>query len=144
MNRLRRKHLLPTTAMARRGTLLLEAVVGAILLGAAISMLVPAMSAVRHQRQSFRFESLAMVELNNIDDALPAALSAERLPQLSSWFQKRYANATLKAELLPMSTDDGAKELQAMRLTILRPTFESMPAQKISLVVWRPVQETTP
>ncbi len=144
MNSSKRRYLLPARSLARRGTLLLEAIVGAILLGAAISMLVPAMSAVRHQRQSLRFESLALVELNNIDDTLPASLSSERSPQLSLWFQKRYANAKLKAELLPLSTQDGAKELQAMRLTIMRPAFESMPEQTVSLVVWRPIQETTP
>ena len=128
---------------ARRGTLLVEAIVGAIILGAAISMLLPTMSAVRRQRQSLRFESLALVELNNLDEALPAAIDPKQLPKLSEWFQKRYSKSQMEAELLPLASEAEAS-LQPIRLTIHQPTYESMPEIKVSLVIWRTVQESAP
>jgi len=130
---------------ARRGSLLIETIVAAIILGTAISMLVPAMTAVRRQRQSLRFESLAMVELNNITEFLPSSEDSASRPALSGWFQSRYGKAKLETEILPSSTDDdAAAALQAVRLTIHQPSFQSMPEQKVSIVVWQRVQEQAP
>ena len=128
----------------RRGSLLVETLVAAIILGAAISMLVPAMTAVRHQRQAHRFESLAMVELNNIAGFLPAAGDSPQPPTLSDWFKTRYTRAKLDAEILPVSSDEQTSALQAVRLTIHQPSFASTPEQKVSVVVWQRVQEQTP
>lgn len=139
-----KRHPVRRPDAARRGTLLIEAIVGAILLGAAISMLVPMMTAVRHQRQSLRFESLAMLELNNIDESLPAVVDASNMPTLSDWFQKRYTTARLDAELLTRSADDVAGSLQAIRLTIHRPLFEAAPEQQVTLVIWRRAAEAAP
>lgn len=145
---MKRQILNPTPIDVRRGTILVEAIVAAIILGAAISMLVPAMTAVRHQRQSHRFESLAMVELNNIAEFLPSPSEligdSAKKPALSAWFTSRYARASLDLEVLPKSTVDGAKSLQPVRLTIRRPIFEKMPEQKVSIVVWKIVEEPTP
>lgn len=126
----------------RRGMLIIEAIVGAIILGAAIAMLVPAMTAVRRQRMAQRFETLAMVELNNIEELLPESVDPAALPKLTSWFQERYQQAVLEAELLPVSED--AKTLQPLRLTIRQPLMESMPEQKVSVVIWRKTAEATP
>ena len=126
----------------RRGMLIIEAIVGAIILGAAIAMLVPAMTAVRRQRMAQRFETLAMVELNNIEELLPETADPAALPKLTTWFQERYQQAVLEAELLPVS--DEAKTLQPLRLTIRQPLMESMPEQKVSIVIWRKISEATP
>jgi hypothetical protein len=122
--------------------LIIEAIVGAIILGAAIAMLVPAMTAVRRQRMAQRFETLAMVELNNVEELLPETVDPAALPKLTSWFQERYQKAVLEAELLPISED--AKTLQPLRLTIRQPLMESMPEQKVSVVIWRKTAEATP
>ena len=126
----------------RRGMLIIEAIVGAIILGAAIAMLVPAMTAVRRQRMAQRFETLAMVELNNVEELLPETVDSAALPKLTTWFQERYQQAVLEAELLPVSED--AKTLQPLRLTIRQPLMESMPEQKVSVVIWRKSAEATP
>ena len=127
---------------SRRGALIVEAIVGAIILGAAIAMLVPAMTAVRRQRMAQRFETLAMVELNNIEELLPEVIDPAALPKLTTWFQERYQQAVLDADLLPVSED--TKTLQPLKLTIHQPLMESMPEQKVSIVIWRKVTEATP
>jgi type II secretory pathway pseudopilin PulG len=127
---------------SRRGALIVEAIVGAIILGAAIAMLVPAMTAVRRQRMAQRFETLAMVELNNIEELLPETIDPANQPKLTAWFQDRYQQAVIEAELLPVSED--AKTMQPLRLTIRQPLMESMPEQKVSVVIWRKSGESTP
>jgi hypothetical protein len=122
--------------------LVIEAIVGAIILGAAIAMLVPALTAVRRQRMAQRFETLAMVELNNVEQLLPESVDPAALPKLTTWFQDRYQKAVLEAELLTVSEE--AKTLQPLRLTIRQPLMESMPEQKVSVVIWRKAAEATP
>ena len=127
---------------SRHGVLVIEAIIGAIILGAAIAMLVPAMTAVRRQRMAQRFETLAMVELNNVEALLPETVDPASLPKLTTWFQERYRQAVLETELMPISQD--AKALQPLRLTIRQPLMESMPEQKVSVVIWRKAGEATP
>lgn len=139
---MQKTHLSLLRQRSRRGVLVVEAIVGAIILGAAIAMLVPAMTAVRRQRMAQRFETLAMVELNNIEELLPETIDPAVLPKLTAWFQERYEQAVLEAELLPVS--EGAKSLQPLRLTISKPSMEAMPTQKISVVIWRKAAEAMP
>ena len=139
---MQKTHLSLLRQRSRRGVLVVEAIVGAIILGAAIAMLVPAMTAVRRQRMAQRFETLAMVELNNIEELLPETIDPAIPLKLTSWFQERYEQAMLEAELLPVSED--AKSLQPLRLTIRRPLMESIPEQKISVVIWRKAAEAMP
>jgi len=129
---------------SRRGSLLVDAIIGAIIMGVAISMLVPALTAVRRQRQSIRFESLAMLELNNIDALLPDTVDQASPPALSEWFHNRYATAQLKFEILPPSTDEATKIQQPVRLTIHRPAETSLPDQQVSVVIWRQLPEVAP
>ena len=127
---------------SRRGVLVIEAIIGAIILGAAIAMLVPALTAVRRQRMAQRFETLAMVELNNAEELLPESVDPAALPKLTTWFQNRYQQAVLEIELLPVSDD--TKTLQPLRLTIRQPLMEAMPEQKVSVVIWRKAAEASP
>ena len=131
---------------------------GAMILGVAMAMLVPGLTGVRRQRQALRFETLAMVELNNIAEFLPhlkpAAGAAEtvnpddppfdRPPALSPWFAARYVKAKLQTDILPSAIGDDADRLRGIRLTIHQPAFEAMPNQKVSVVVWQKIQETSP
>lgn len=126
----------------RRGVLIVEAVVAALILGAAVAMLVPALTAVRRQRMAQQFEALAMVELNNIEELLPETLPTEFSPKLNAWFQDRYRSARLEVELLPISED--APGLQPLRMTIRKPLMESMPEQVVSVVIWRKATEVKP
>ncbi len=140
----------------RRGSFLVEAMVGAMILGVVAAMLVPGLTGVRRQRQALRFETLAMVELNNIAEFLPKLKPAtvdavieneepfEQRPELSPWFTARYLNAQLKADVLPAETREATNGLRAIRLTIHRPAIAAVPDQKVSVVVWQESQETTP
>lgn len=139
---MQKTHLSLHRQRSRRGVLVIEAIVGAIILGAAIAMLVPALTAVRRQRMAQRFETMAMVELNNVEELLPESVDPAALPELTTWFQNRYQQAILEAELLPISED--AKTLQPLRLTIRQPLMESMPEQKVSVVIWRKTSEARP
>jgi hypothetical protein len=132
------------STLNRRGSLLTEGIIACIVLGVAISMLVPALTAIGRQRQAMRFDTLAMIELNNIaasmrkDQTLPADM------QISAWFSERYSEATLAVAPLPDSDDITKDILEGLRLTIRRPLAESMPDQKVSVVVWRETGEPTP
>lgn len=142
----------------RRGSILIEAVVGAMILGVAMAMLVPGLTGIRRQRQALRFETLAMVELNNIAEFLPklnpgatrtetvnpVEQSFEHPPVLSPWFTARYTNAELLADILPAADGATTNGLHGVRLTIHRPAFQSMPDQKVSVVVWQTSQENSP
>ena len=139
---MQKTHPLKLSQRSRRGVLVVEAIVGAIILGAAIAMVVPAMTAVRRQRMAQRFETLAMVELNNVEELLPETIDPAALPKLTTWFQERYKQAVLKVEQLPVSEE--AKALQPLRLTIRQPLMESMPEQQVSVVIWRKAAEATP
>ena len=142
----------------RRGSILIEAVVGAMILGVAMAMLVPGLTGIRRQRQALRFETLAMVELNNIAEFLPQLKPAatgietanpddpslELPPELSPWFAARYTNAKLLSGVLPAADGAMSNGLQGVRLTIHQPAFQSMPDLKVSVVVWQKAQENSP
>jgi hypothetical protein len=140
-----------------RGSILLEAVVGAMILGVAMALLVPGLTSVRRQRQAVRFETMAMVELNNIAEFLPdlnvttndgsddsGTLEFSETPQLSEWFTARYSGAELDVELLPPAPNDPVESLYGVRLTIQRPASDFLPNQKVSTVVWKVSQEIAP
>ncbi|MEJ7595698.1 MAG: hypothetical protein WKF77_29660 [Planctomycetaceae bacterium] len=129
------------STLNRRGSLITEGIIACIVLGVAISMLVPALAAVGRQRQAMRFDTLAMIELNNIAAAISQPDSQSADIKISKWFSDRYSEASLAIEPLP-DPDDATKEImEGLRLTIRRPQAESMPDQKVSVVVWRETGE---
>lgn len=128
----------------RRGSLLTEAIVACIVLGVAISMLVPALAAIGRQRQGIRFDTLAMVELNNIADIIRHRDIPTADIRISDWFVHRYSDARLTIELLPTAQDEMQDYPEGLRLTIRRPVVESMPDQAVSIVVWRATEEPAP
>ena len=129
--------------------MLTEAIIACIILGVAIGMLVPGLAAIGRQRQAMRFDTLAMIELNNIADAIETlnVPGTQEAPvtdlRVSEWFSHRYADASFTVERLPDS-GDSMDLLEGLRLTLRRPQAESMPDQKVSVVVWRAKGETTP
>ena len=127
-------------AVTRRGIMLVETLVAALLIGAAIGILLPGVSAVKRQRLSQRFEIMGLIELNNVAETLKAS-SAE--PALSEWFLKRYKAETLAVEeVAEPSVVPESSELKAYRLTIRRPLQKGSPDQKVSVVVWKSAKET--
>lgn len=128
----------------RRGSLLTEGIIACIILGVAISMLVPALAAIGRQRQAMRFDTLAMIELNNIAAVITRHDTPPTDINVSAWFSDRYSEAGLTVEPLPDLEDATEDILNGIRLTIRRPQAESMPDQKVSVVVWREKETTVP
>ena len=132
------------STLNRRGSLLTEGIIACIILGVAISMLVPTLAAVSRQRQAMRFDTLAMIELNNIAAAISQPDIQSTAIKVSKWFSDRYSDASLAVEPLPDPDDATNNILQGLRLTIRRPQEESIPDQKVSVVVWRDSGEAKP
>ena len=107
-------------------------------------MLVPTLAAVGRQRQAMRFDTLAMIELNNIAAAISQPDIQSTAIKVSKWFSDRYSDASLAVEPLPDPDDATNNILQGLRLTIRRPQEESIPDQKVSVVVWRDSGEAKP
>ena len=128
----------------RRGSLLTEGIIACIILGVAISMLVPALTAIGRQRQAIRFDTLAMIELNNIEASIRKHKTLSTDIKVSEWFSDRYSEASLAVEFLPEPEDATKDILNGMRLTIRRPQTESMPDQKVSVVVWTAKETPAP
>ena len=130
--------------LRRRGSILTEGIIACLILGVAIGMLVPGLSAIGRQRQAMRFDTLAMIELNNIADVIRKTASKADDVKVSDWFADRYANAVFEIE--PLKTEDKVSKdlLNGLRLTIHRPQAEGMPDQKVSVVVWRTMGAPTP
>lgn len=130
--------------LRRRGSMLTEGVIACLILGVAIGMLVPGLTAIGRQRQAMRFDTLAMIELNNIADVITKTDTQSADIKISDWFSGRYANAVFEME--PLKTDDDVSKdlLNGLQLTIHRPQAEGMPDQKVSVVVWRTAGAPTP
>lgn len=128
----------------RRGSMLTEGIIACLILGVAIGMLVPGLSAIGQQRKAMRFDTLAMIELNNIADVMTKTEAKDADVKVSDWFAARYADAAFEME--PLTTDDDVSKdlLNGLRLTIHRPQAEGMPDQKVSVVVWRTTGAPTP
>ncbi len=117
--------------------MLTEGIIACLILGVAIGMLVPGLSAIGKQRKAMRFDTLAMIELNNIADVITKTETTNNDVRLSDWFAARYREAALEIEPLKASDDVSKDLLGGLRLTIHRPQAEGMPDQKVSVVVWR-------
>ena len=128
----------------RRGSLLTEGIIACIILGVAIGTLVPGLAAINRQRQAMRFDTLAMIELNNIEASIRKHKTLSTDIKVSEWFSDRYSEARLAVEPLPEPEDATKDILDGLRLTIRRPQAEFMPDQKVSVVVWREEGEPTP
>lgn len=147
----------------RRGILLPEILVAAILLSAVLALLVPAMYGMRQQRQAMRFESCAIIELNNIDTRIPESLSPGDVSEyrqslrLSEWFTEHYRDAVLDIESVhsPPESESAAdtapgseidRSMTALRFTLRRSrsALRDVPDHKVSLVMWRAVKKDAP
>lgn len=134
----------------RAGSLVVEMVVCSIMLASVSLILVPAIHGVGLQRKAIRFETLAMIELGNLQQRLPLASdtngseannAANSGLAISAWFLQRYPEARL--EVTPVVADNVAGNesgdlMSAFRLAILQPAGTSKPDWNCSVVVWRP------
>ncbi|MEO2016909.1 MAG: hypothetical protein ABGZ53_21335, partial [Fuerstiella sp.] len=127
----------------RRGSLMVEMVVAAVMLSTVTAILVPGIYAVHQQRQATRFDTLSLIELNNLSAVTRSngAADVDTL-KLSEWFSQRYIDATLEVEEVATAAVD--VPLRALRFTIVRPAGDSRPVFRHSMVAWvaaREVQE---
>lgn len=121
-----------TAKCGRRGTLLVEMVVCTILLSVVAMILVPGLTAVIRQRQAIRFDTLAIIELENLIARHAVDTSP---PRLSEWFQRRYPESVL--EVLPMESSDSETTAgSAFRFQIRHPAGPEIRDVTRSVVVW--------
>jgi len=116
----------------RRGTLMIEMVVCTVLLSIVTAVMVPGIYAVHQQRIATRFDTLTLIELNNLASRFTHQDSAELT--LSPWFISRYPDTTLTTDEVAASEDS---PLPAVRLTVTRKRPSGHPELKRSLVVWK-------
>jgi len=123
----------------RAGSLMVEMVVCTVLLSVVAAVLVPGIHAVHGQRKATRFETYALIELEN----QAAMLKQTKIPadlQLSSWFTDRYTETQFTAK--DVAADATSDTTQTpVRLTITRPSADAKPDVVRSLVVWVDRQE---
>ena len=123
-----------------RGILMTEALVAAVLTSVLLALLVPSLTAIRRQRELQRFESLAMIEINNQAESMPETSASPA--RLSTWFQARYPDARISLEPLEHATNSIG--LPGVRFTIARSGQLNASDQKVSLVVWYPSEGVQP
>lgn len=122
---------------------MVEMVVASIMLSTVAAILVPGIYAIHQQRQATRFDTLSLIELNNLSAVTrsDAAADGDSL-KLSEWFAKRYVDATLEVEEVAAAAID--VPLRAVRFTIIRSAGDGSPDVRHSMVAWvdaREVQE---
>ncbi|MCP4173049.1 MAG: hypothetical protein GY758_20010 [Fuerstiella sp.] len=119
----------------RRGSLMVEMVVAAVMLSTVAAILVPGIYAVHQQRQATRFDTLSLIELNNLSAVSRNMGVADRNTlKLSEWFTERYDDA--KLEVQEVTADTVEPPLQAFKFTIIRPAGDDRPDFRHSLVAW--------
>jgi hypothetical protein len=124
----------------RRGSLMVEMVVASVMLSTVAAILVPGIYAVHQQRQATRFDTLSLIELNNLSAVGRNTGAADRNAlKLSEWFAERYVDAKLEVQEVTAATDDAP--LQALRLTIVRPAGDDRPDFRHSLIAWVAAKE---
>lgn len=117
----------------RRGSFVAELIVAAIIAGTAMALLVPGLASIGRQRQIQKFEALARVELNNLEQTIPE--SENKTWALSEWFLKRYPDAVLTTETV--KADETILPLpEGLRVTITRSDTAGLVGQHVSLVIW--------
>jgi len=130
-----------TAAKSRRGSLMIEMVVCTVLLSVVSAVLVPGIYAVHQQRKATRYETLTLLELNNL-----AAIAAQQGPQtlqLSTWFTDRYGNTTLQVDEVATPDSEPVTGPPPVRLTIINQTPAGLPEVKHSLVIWPALLKTS-
>lgn len=113
---------------------MVEMVVCTVLLSVVAAILAPAIHGVKRQRIANRFETLALIELNNVAAKLRAGnkVTASEI-ELSTWFAERYPGAEL-ALTSPDNRDDDL--LSATKITITRMVFDGQITLSRSLTTW--------
>lgn len=132
---------------SRRGSLLTEMVVCTVLLGTVSAVMIPMLSRLIEQKKLIRYDTLCVVELDNVAHEVRSRTTAGRTLEelsLSPSFLRRYPLAKLLVE--PLNSDGeqladavvSSESLNAVRITISRPGAPSMPEIVRKLVIWVP------
>lgn len=114
---------------------MVEMVVCTVLLSVVAAILAPALHGVKRQRIANRFETLALIELNNIAAKLQANDRDSNSPELSQWFTSRYSDAKLNLKAIDSETTD---PLIATKITISRKVYGGEVTSSQSLTTWIP------
>lgn len=122
----------PTAIPIQRGFLNVELLIATLVLGIAMTLLLPGLSAAARIRQERQFEVLARLELNNLRIATEATPTAAQ--QLSAWFLTRYPDAKLQISAVPATELWPAGE--GLRFSISRPAPDSTRTVPVTLVCW--------
>ncbi len=121
---------------------MVEMVVAAVMLSTVAAILVPGIYAVHQQRQATRFDTLSVIELNNLSAVSRNMGVADRdTLKLSEWFTERYDDAKLEVRKITAATVE--PRLQAFKFTIIRPAGDDRPDIRHSLVAWVDAQEVS-
>lgn len=123
-----------TAVRCRRGVLNTELIIAAGVLGMAMAILLPGLSAAARVRQQREFEVLARLELNNL-----RLTAAGETRQLSGWFRSRYPDAELSESAVGALESWPAGE--GVRLSISRPEANRGRTAAVTLVCWPGVAE---
>lgn len=135
----------------RKGSLLTEMVVCTVLLSAVTAVLVPTVAKMIEQRKLIRFDTLCLVELDNVAAEIRhrSAASQELSGiELTPSFARRYRDAVLVIDDSPEtngaptgSVPPGAtdiKGLRSLKITIRKSWRPHAPDIVHSLIVWLP------
>ena len=117
--------------LRRRGSLVVEIIVCTVLLSVVASILVPGIRAISRQRKATRFDTLALIELNNVA-AKVRKLDREDV-DLTAAFQSRYPDAKLALEDRERDEQLG---LPSVKITLSRPAGDALPEVTRSLTIW--------
>ena len=131
-----KQHLSQQSSGVRKGSLIIEMVVCTVLLSVVTAVMVPGIYAVHQQRIATRYETLTLIELNNL--AAQLTHQSDRDLTVSDWFHSRYPEVSLTVS--EIASDDDSR-LKTFRLTLTRTRPGGHPDVNRSLVVWKP-QET--
>lgn len=127
-------------ACSRRGVLVIEMVVCAILLATVSLMLLPALQGVARQQSAIRLESLTRIELNNQHQLLVQQDPGLEPPgdlKPSVWFQEQYPGVSLKCTAVESQTDSKGLP-RAFRLTVRHHIHDRQLMFERSVVIWLP------
>lgn len=101
-----------TPTSHRRGSLISELVICTVVMAVVAAVLIPSVVAVGRQRQTVRFETHALIELNGLAAKLKGQPNKE--PVLSESFAARYP----RAELSVSPRESQSSELKLIELSL--------------------------
>ena len=121
----------------RGGSLLVETVVCTVLLSVIASIIVPSVRALSQQRKATRFDTLCLIELNNLATGIR---HGNEEPVLTEAFSRRYPDVLLEIQRQESSEPF---DLPAADIVLRRPEINGLPDTIRKLTIWLPAVAPT-